>query len=95
MNSNQRDESQRAADDISSTAGPTEQNAGDVSGGAGDTASGTTSSTTSGTTTGRSASPGGPTAGTTGTGIAADETGYGESGSLPDTASAPIVRNDS
>jgi len=31
----------------------------------------------------------GPITGTTGTGIAAEETGYGESGSLPDTA-APV-----
>ena len=34
----------------------------------------------------------GPTAGSTGTGIAADETGFGESGSLPDTAAPPVAR---
>jgi hypothetical protein len=34
----------------------------------------------------------GPTAGTTGTGIAAYETGFGESGSLPDTAAPPAAR---
>ena len=38
-------------------------------------------------------SPGsGPITGTTGTGIAADETGFGESGSLPDIAGPPVAR---
>jgi len=37
----------------------------------------------------------GPTTGTTGTGIAADETGYGETGSLPDTAAPPVAEPSS
>ena len=34
------------------------------------------------------------TAGSTGTGIVADETGYGERGQLPDTAAPPIVKSN-